>query len=410
MINLQLDNFYPESIEGFLTELNIKNYKEGIIDYKGKQVLVLFLEDPLFGKAMKLFDLIDKHNNLDGVILYNPSEVIDLTIVKLFYHVCKKKKIDHIAIHDPRFYEGNEINFSYGDSNVQVPIITNTVLGLIISNTLDENNLEDHNTHDINWKILNAKKEENNIRHDKLYYYLRHDALPPQERDVLFTCYNRQPRTNRVLLVNEICRQGLKDKGVISCGYHEANFKYYKDIVDKEFLHLFPMQLEDDYVYSNAITNDTVCNQSITQEQLKSFINVVSESSSDCNILPTVDGWKTKFLTEKTAKAFICFNIPLFYSTLGFVEDLRNIGFDVYDDFIDHSYDKEINPIRRVEMITKELKRLTDLSVSELQDIIEGLTHRMQSNRTNLLHYINDLDIKKCKGFKNYFDGLASNK
>ena len=101
---------------------------------------------------------------------------------------------------------------------------------------------------------------------------------------------------------------------------------------------------------------------------------------------------------------------------LAIIEEQMNIADEVNNDSLTdisssiQFLDKEINPIRRVEMLTKELKRLTDLSVSELQDIIEGLTHRMQSNRTNLLHYINDLDIKKCKGFKNYFDGLASNK
>lgn len=411
MLNYKIKDFYIEEIQGVLDDLVRNNYLEGIIDYKNKKILILYLEDPILDKALNIFKLIKKHDSLDGIILYNPSEVIDSDILKIFYFYCIDNKINHIAVHDPRLNQGNQINLSFDGRNVSMPCIPTTVLGLIINSNVNSDVLENIETPDTNWKGINGMLKENKLRHDRYYYYTNDKFKPGNERDILFTCYNRQPRANRVLLVNEICKQGLNEKGIISCGYKDAHFKYYKDLVDKEFLDLFPMQLEDSSIYTNHSSNNKICNTSITPEQLNSFINVVSESSSDCNILPLdKDSWTEPFFTEKTAKAFICHNIPLFYSTKDYVKKIRDLNFDVFDDFIDHSYDEEINPIRRVEKLTEELKRLCSLPKSELIDIVDGLEHRMSGNMLNLIHYMNGIDIDKSKEFLKFFDGVATNK
>lgn len=411
MLNYKITDFYIEELQGVLDDLVRNNYNEGIIDYKNKKILILHLEDPLLDKALQTFKLIKKHDNLDGIILYNPSEVIDIEIIKVFYFYCIDNKINHIAIHDPRLNEGDQINFTFDGRNVSMPLIPTTVLGLIINTNTNPEVMENLVSSNTDWEGINKRLQENKLRHDRYYYYTKDNYKSGSERNILFTCYNRQPRVNRVLLINEICKQDLYEKGVISCGYEDARFKYYKDLVEEKYVNLFPMQLEDNAIYTNRSINDEVCNQSITKEQLNSFINVISESSSDCNILPLdKDSWTSPFFTEKTAKAFICHNIPLFYATRFYVKQLRDLNFDVFDDFIDHSYDTEINPIRRVEKLTKELKRLCSLSKSELVDIVDGLEYRMHGNMLNLLHYMNGIDIKKSQEFLKFFEGVATNK
>lgn len=411
MLNYKITDFYIEELQGVLDDLVRNNYNEGIIDYKNKKILILHLEDPLLDKALQTFKLIKKHTDLDGIILYNPSEVIDMDILKVFYFYCTNEKINHIAVHDPRLNEGDQINFNFDGRNVSMPLIPTTVLGLIINTNTNPEIMENLESSDTNWKGFNGMLKENKLRHDRFYYYTNDNFKSGRERDILFTCYNRQPRVNRVFLINEICKQGLNNKGIISCGYEDARFQYYKDLVEEKYVNLFPMQLEDNAIYTNRSINDEVCNQSITKEQLNSFINVISESSSDCNILPLdKDSWTSPFFTEKTAKAFICHNIPLFYATRFYVKQLRDLNFDVFDDFIDHSYDTEINPIRRVEKLTKELKRLCSLSKSELVDIVDGLEYRMKGNMLNLLHYMNGIDIKKSQEFLKFFEGVATNK
>ena len=219
--------------------------------------------------------------------------------IKVFYFYCIDNKINHIAIHDPRLNEGDQINFTFDGRNVSMPLIPTTVLGLIINTNTNPEVMENLVSSNTDWKGINKRLQENKLRHDRYYYYTKDNYKSGSERDILFTCYNRQPRVNRVLLINEICKQDLYEKGVISCGYEDARFQYYKDLVEEKYVNLFPMQLEDNAIYTNRSINDEVCNQSITKEQLNSFINVISESSSDCNILPLdKDSWTSPFFTR----------------------------------------------------------------------------------------------------------------
>lgn len=49
------------------------------------------------------------------------------------------------------------------------------------------------------------------------------------------------------------------------------------------------------------------------------------------------------FLTEKTFKCFAWHQLPIFVATSGHVAKVRELGFDVFDDILDHSYDDETN-------------------------------------------------------------------
>ena len=44
-------------------------------------------------------------------------------------------------------------------------------------------------------------------------------------------------------------------------------------------------------------------------------------------------------LTEKTFKAFAWHQVPIFVATLGHVDLVRGLGFDLFEDIIDHSYE-----------------------------------------------------------------------
>jgi len=70
-----------------------------------------------------------------------------------------------------------------------------------------------------------------------------------------------------------------------------------------------------------------------------SFVEIVSETS----FLPP-----TFILSEKTAHAFYGCNFPIILSGCGTVAHLREIGFDLFDDMIDHGYDAIQNPFDRV--------------------------------------------------------------
>jgi hypothetical protein len=70
-----------------------------------------------------------------------------------------------------------------------------------------------------------------------------------------------------------------------------------------------------------------------------SFVEIVSESSFTA---------PSFILSEKTAHSFYGCNFPIILSGCGTVAHLREIGLDVFDDVVDHSYDTVENPFDRV--------------------------------------------------------------
>lgn len=89
-------------------------------------------------------------------------------------------------------------------------------------------------------------------------------------------------------------------------------------------------------------------------------INIVSENVVGKDMDVDDDSNHITF-TEKTIKPFVRGQIPLIHGYMGLQDELINLGFDLYDDFVDHSYTNESDSIKRLEMIVKESIRLSEL-------------------------------------------------
>jgi hypothetical protein len=70
-----------------------------------------------------------------------------------------------------------------------------------------------------------------------------------------------------------------------------------------------------------------------------SFVEIVSES---------VFAAPSFMITEKTAHSFYGCNFPIILGGCGIVVHLKELGFDMFDDVIDHSYDTIANPFDRI--------------------------------------------------------------
>jgi len=93
-------------------------------------------------------------------------------------------------------------------------------------------------------------------------------------------------------------------------------------------------------------------------------INIVSENVIGKDI-DNDDDLNHITFTEKTIKPFVRGQIPLIHGYMGLQDELINLGFDLYDDFVDHSYTNESDSIKRLEMIVKESIRLSEMNTLE---------------------------------------------
>jgi hypothetical protein len=178
------------------------------------------------------------------------------------------------------------------------------------------------------------------------------------ESGTSFICLNRLARISRVLSVNYIYGNDLDKFAILT--HHDSAFKtHYLDLIDWKFdtRHLEDQKiLEQGYeklvrAYEPSSFIHTMISRAhglgdyiqlfedLRSRYENSFIEIVTE--------PTFP--EPAFLmTEKYLNSIYACNFPIMIGSQGVVKFLRDFGFDVFDDVIDHSYDDIENPIDRI--------------------------------------------------------------
>ena len=77
--------------------------------------------------------------------------------------------------------------------------------------------------------------------------------------------------------------------------------------------------------------------------------------------------WRSIFITEKSYKALAWYQFPIWYAVPGLVEKLREQGFDLFDDIIDHGYDQEQDPWTRMTKVVEEIAQLVSKDTKALR-------------------------------------------
>lgn len=203
------------------------------------------------------------------------------------------------------------------------------------------------------------------------------------EIDIPIISFAGRPTENRAKFIKsmvELC----KDKARLSFGnminFHitDEERKLYEDILDPR---PFPLlQNTDNKVLTcpDELLFFTTSQHNIGDNIFKSLVNVVNETND------FEEG--TLMLTEKTFKPFSWYQIPIFNSTKGHVDLVRSLGFDLFDDIIDHSYDTAPNiHIQQLKILTIVSKFLKEHDTSEkVNNLRKQIFHRLQANHEML--------------------------
>lgn len=182
------------------------------------------------------------------------------------------------------------------------------------------------------------------------------------------SCINRSPRISRILF-RMLCKNLITEK-----------FKYtwYKgsdsngpvptadDIVNQLGLDFYNQYKEIDSEAAEYQPQPEYDLCSSIADFTDSYLNLVTESRLE-NI---------GFLTEKTYKPIRAGQLFLIQGPVGAVEYLRSIGFDTFDDYIDHSYDDIPDWKQRTEQVVIELKRISE----NIEKIFKATIHRRIQN------------------------------
>jgi hypothetical protein len=203
-----------------------------------------------------------------------------------------------------------------------------------------------------------------------------------------FLSLNRNNRAQRLILLSMLHGMNIQEHGLISCMFREEltdpfvdtgwqfNNKQLdvRELVRSGFFKLMNSTelLSDKKDIYGFRTNDNVnnFNYKLRAYYTDTFVEIITETSYT----------ETAYLlTEKTLNSIYGCNFPILLCGCGSVALLREIGFDMFDDIIDHSYDTIKDPINRLyTAITSNLDLLTNNE--KTKDLWKTNKHRFLQN------------------------------
>ena len=214
-----------------------------------------------------------------------------------------------------------------------------------------------------------------------------------------FSCLCRGvPRNHRFGIVYEIWREGLLNKGNVSCEpYLELEESKQSNWVDdtvstSDFMSMFPEWDTKEIAFKellplvfdgNANMHWTDANESEIFHD--SFLWISSETKK------TQDGI---YITEKTWKAIAHGSPFCINGDNGSLDYLHQQGYKTFADFWDESYDKE-NDVEKIKKITGIVKNICSMDIDEINALYEKMMPILEHNRQTLINNTQHTDLIK---------------
>lgn len=186
------------------------------------------------------------------------------------------------------------------------------------------------------------------------------------EFDYPYICLNNKNHTHRCMLVDELTGQGILDKGIVTWNRFPVRnpslyqFKHYNDDI---------RLISDDF-------ETKLDSFLIPDEYYKSFLHVIGEATVSVTCI-----------SEKTCLPILFKKPFIIMADQHFHKRLVDLGFELYDEIIDYTFDSEPDMLKRAEAIALNVKRITEQNTTELYQLIK---EKAQRNYDNYIRIIND--------------------
>ncbi len=229
-----------------------------------------------------------------------------------------------------------------------------------------------------NWCVLNdiAQRPINFFISNYWIYHIENSlkTFSSDPKLYYFTNLNNAPYYHRVMLYKKL---------------YDAS-----DLLDKSITSM----LNPPDGYPRMVCDDLVNKHWKYQGHLfkDSYFSVITESNFHGNAaydfnkkLPAIESWHAEgHITEKTWKAVTYLHPFVMVGASGALKDLHRRGFKTFDGWIDESYDSEEDPFKRLDMVFVEIKKLCDLSPSEIHEWYLSLKNVLLYNQKVYYEYI----------------------
>ena len=237
----------------------------------------------------------------------------------------------------------------------------------------------------------------------------------PTVKEKKYINFNRMPKSHRVSFTSLLAEFDLLDDGYVSLGVPEM-FKtndnllqYVNDILPKTYnwnvngecyqrvksgaaklISKLPLTIDtDEFVYGPTFGYSG----KLLEFYDKSYFSIVSNT----NCLSKDELAVT--LNEKEYKAMLYKQPFLLVARPGTLAMLKDLGFKTFDQWIDESYDQELDDEARLVKLIKEVNRLCKIENSDWDRMLEEMNSILEYNYDRLTNSVGDIifstDFKK---------------
>jgi hypothetical protein len=188
-----------------------------------------------------------------------------------------------------------------------------------------------------------------------------------------YSCYMAKAKIHRTLLVEHLAKHDLIKHGRVSYWFNlylNPGESYSYDWQHHDGSEL----VIDDDVFKNNRNPEV-----FDKKFLEPFLHCVVETS----YLQTV-------ITEKTVKPIFGKRPFLVLGGPGFHSDLENMGFALYDEIFDYSFDSQHDLAQRIDLYSKNIQLVVD-NVDDLNDWYRVLLPKIEYNYKLAFDLVNDI-------------------
>lgn len=219
------------------------------------------------------------------------------------------------------------------------------------------------------------------------YFYSKYKTDFKKDKiKYLYITMNNVAKYHRCLLIDLLAKNKMLDIGAISwrnfCLENAYEWKYTTPV----------RRTLSDFERYDKSTYDFQF--SPPEEFFESFVSIIAETTVDLI-----------FLTEKTATAILYKQPFLVLGAPKFHEFLKSLGFELYTEIFDYSFDNEQNLEKRTQMI---IDNLNDIKDSNLYNLHTVLKPKLDKNYSRLIDIIKDnqflpATVKNYQIFLNHY-------
>lgn len=192
----------------------------------------------------------------------------------------------------------------------------------------------------------------------------------PSKQNLAFSCFNRNWTKERQQLIGLLGAYDLLNQGWVTA--HAYSYSRPEGVRESDLDHY---RLESDYAFER---HQSVMQGVSASANVINYLHISSRHMQPINI--ACETFVSPFFpTEKSFLGFFTKRLPIIIAECGRIKDLREQGFDMFDDIIDHGYDSIEDSHQKIDYAIKHnislLKNPLDLNDSLSQRLTSNFQH-----------------------------------